>query len=116
MIFNKTEWEILQNRLTLPDCIAEGLTEEFDGVDPDTGSTAKEIYERAERICDTQNNIDWNNPVDRLILEDCCLGCTFFANLQEAVAHGEITKSQATAYKRAATTLSKKLGVEVASW
>lgn len=54
--------------------------------------------------------------LDRLILEDCAEGCTFFCDMDDAVATGELTRGKALAYRKAAKSLSAKLGVEVASF
>lgn len=116
MRISPLEWEILEHRLAVGDCIAESLTDILPDEEPLTAFSPEEIEIRAGELWRNPDIINWKSDLDIEILENCCTSCTFFADIDEAVGYGELTKGKAAAYKRAANSLGKKLGVEVATW
>ena len=116
MELTKNESEIILHRLESADCIAEALTDHCEGDEPASAFSATEITSRVEEIeSDGLRTIDLSRQLDRDILRDCCDGCTFFGNMEDAVDFEEITRQKATAYYTAAESLSNKVGVEVAT-
>ena len=106
MKFTKTEWEIIEHRLGVPDCIAEVL----EGEGFNYQEVEDRVYELQSKGCDA---VDMDSRVDRAILEDCCDGCTFFNDIQDAAELGEISRGTMMARFKAARSLGVKLGTEV---
>jgi hypothetical protein len=119
MKFTPNEWEIISHRLGVPCAIAEALVGCFEE-DPEEYERVYEKDEIQNRAWELEANkgkpLDMNSELDRLILEDCCGGSTFFSDSDDALARGEITQGKLNAYKRAANSLSKKVGVQVTMW
>lgn len=104
--FTPTEWEILAHRLAVSDAIADALTD--DGAQ----WSWMEIATRVDDLLGIdKDNIDLDDlsELDRAILHDCCTGSTFFADVVEAIASGQITQGWANARLKAAYSLDKKL-------
>jgi len=107
MKLTPSEWEIINHRLGAPDAIAECLV----------GSEGfyyshEQTVDRAMAI-ESPDDIDWSSELDREIIQDCCLGCTLFGDMEDAVALGEVTKGWAMAMHKAAKSLEVKTGAMV---
>ena len=103
--FTKSEWEILLHRLEMPDAIAECLTsnepELFD-----------EFLKRIESISLVNHEIKVGT-FEHTVIKECAEGSTYFCNILDAVAIGEITKVKQTSMNRARKSLERKLDIEV---
>lgn len=114
MKLTNNESEIILHRLESADCIAEALTDHCEGDEPASAFSEAQIITRAGEIeRNGLHTIDLSNQLDRDIIEDCCDGCTFFGNIEDAVDFGEISRQKATAYYAAADSLSRKVGIGV---
>ena len=102
MKLTKTEFEILAHRLEVPDALADCL-EQFD---------KDIIFEQSKFLLKNGLSIELDNlnEVQKAILIDCCEGSTFFADCNDAVASGELSKGKLLSWFRAAESLEKKLG------
>lgn len=109
--FTPTEWEILKHRLDVPDAIADTLTDDARFPEYSWG----EIRERAESIAEHPNEIELDqlSALGLAILQDCCDGSTFFADIDDAIERGEVSRGWATARYRAAVSLGIKLSTVV---
>jgi len=107
MKFTSKEWEIICHRLAVPDALAECLSDEDAETDYDG------MYWACRELEATGGDIP--NPTEHQleILRDCCDGCTFFADWQDAVAVGAVKRGSMMAAFQAAKGLEQKLGVEV---
>lgn len=104
MRFTPTEWKIISHRLEAGDGIAECL----DKHDPE------EVAERAyDLMVGGQDAVDWDSLLDRDIIVDCCEGCTLFADIEDEVAVGNMSRGEALALYRAAKSIEDKLGWKV---
>ena len=116
MKLTKNEKEILMHRIESADCIAEALTDHCEGDEPASSFSINAITSRCEEMeHDGLESVDLSSRLDADIMGDCCDGCTFFGNMEDAVDFEEITRQKATAYYAAAEALSRKVGVEVAT-
>jgi uncharacterized protein YutD len=114
MKFTKLETELLLHRLEFVDGIVEALTDCFED-EPPASRFSAEVIEA--RVLELEKDVSLADialsELDNDILDDCCAGCTFFGNIEEAVDFGEISHQKATAYHNAAHTLSIKIGTDV---
>ena len=99
IFFTKAEWEIIEHRLHVSDCIAECIEEDHETV-----------YQTCRNLMISKRV---TNGLEREIIKDCCEGSTFFANIQDAVLDGEMTKGKMLSYFKSAKSLGEKLEVEV---
>ena len=111
--FTPNEWEIIVHRLQMPDAIIESLTDHAPGEDPAT-------YYGPIAIEDAIYMLDLNgftrktfSEIELIVLRECCEGSTYFAGIDDAVALGEMTQGQATAYQRAANRLQMRFNVVI---
>lgn len=122
--FTPTEWEILQHRLDVPDAIVEALTDTPSGclemcADPQVGFDlipAVVVEEHVDALGATDPFDDGRyyvstGPINRVILEDCVEGSTFFAGLQAALADKAISTGYYASRVKAARSIETKLGV-----
>ena len=114
MNLTTNEWEIIDHRLGAPDCIADALTD-GDEIDPPIlKSSHQEVIDRAWHLSGYgQASIDFESKLDREIIIDCLDGCTFFADIDDAVASGELSKGKCLAYHKAANSLEKKFNQSI---
>jgi len=110
MKFTPTEWEILCHRLAVPDALAEALSEP-----PlyEEGAEYERLYDECHELEKIGRIIP--NPTERQleILRDCCEGCTMFADIEDAVALGDLTRSRMDYLFKSAQTLGVKLNAHV---
>ena len=109
MNFTRTEWEIILHRLEVGDAIIEVLMD-----DPNTlkGCFAPEQVDSAiERLIHDGNTS--GGALDLIILRECCEGSTFFANIDEGVDLGQLSKSKYYRLHKAADVLETKLNAIV---
>lgn len=105
MEFSKTEWEIIDHRLSVPDAIADALEEQFDWQLIE--DRARDIHEKG------QTEIDWSSEIDVEVVKESLEGSTFFADIEEEKISGKLNKGQIMSYYKAAYSLEEKLNVEV---
>ncbi|CAH2606313.1 conserved protein of unknown function (plasmid) [Rhodovastum atsumiense] len=109
------EAELLEHRLSIPDCIADAIgdyREDEDGNEVPCPWTRDQIEASTRGLLaqvESRRCIDLTDDLAVEIAEDCMSGSTFFADIDDAVATGELTKEQAAAYRSAAKSLCRKL-------
>jgi hypothetical protein len=84
--FTKTEVEILDHRLTVPDALADAL--EDDGHEHDEVMGMARSLQRRFAAGDTEFDTGTCSPVALAILVDCCDGSTFFGSAEDVVVSG----------------------------
>ena len=110
--FTPTEGLILAHRLGADDAVIEAI---LDGTDQWTADKVQ------ARVADLENalggnrsgTVDLGDALTRAIIEDACDGSTFFCDADDAVASGELAASTLRGWRKAAGTLSAKVGVTV---
>lgn len=113
--FTKTEVEILDHRLTVPDAVADALAED--------GFTADDVMDCCDRLAHQFNrgepwNVTYASSLEKAIIKDCCDGSTFFGcgGAESAVATGELSRGRLLNWQKASLSLTAKLksvGIEV---
>jgi hypothetical protein len=117
------EYEILDHRLSLVQCLAEVYADTLAIEAEDAGvAFADEQYHAAytlaenaaEKLWETlgrtrQIDADALTDVEKFALADCLDGSTFFCDMDDAVFEGELTKGKALALRRAGQSLERKL-------
>lgn len=100
------EWAIVDHRLSLPDALADCLSD---------GEEAKYQW---QQVCDAANNMRRDGKlvmvlevpsVEADILQDCVDGSTYFASAEDAVACGQISRGKLMADQKSAYSLHAKL-------
>ncbi len=113
--FTKLEIEILAHRLSIPECIAEGLTD-YDPADEDAPPYSfDEAHAVAERLCDEiekHGRLTFNAQIDRDVIADAVDGATFPSLVNDAFDCDDLTKAQVAAYRRAYRSIEAKLAAE----
>lgn len=107
-----TEWDILEHRLQVSDAIAEALTDHAEDCEPHSSYHPDDIEECAELL----RKGSWSQACEGFpekmiheILEDCVDGCTYFPDIDDAVAGGDITESQKMTRINAGYSLQEKI-------
>jgi len=110
------EWEIVEHRLSVSDAVAEMLT---DGLDHDMREDERElIFEQVQDEVEAlRKTIELTKTIDtetltryqREALVDCMEGSTFFADFDDVVFEGYMTKGKALAFRKAGQSLERKL-------
>lgn len=109
------EWDIIEHRLTVPEAIAEAIVEGFEPVaDEQLPWTYDEVHGRvldlySEIKVTREINVSEEDLLAIEIIKDCLEGCTFFADILDAKATGEISPGDFLAIVNAGKSLRKKL-------
>ena len=108
-----TEWEILEHRLGVSDCIADALYD-FGLTEAENEERWTQVQDAADALYDSLGSareIDTGalTEIDREILADCLSGSTFFADLDDAVHYGDLTRGKALAIRKAGRSIERKL-------
>ena len=109
MKFTPSEWEIIVHRLETVDPIAQALTDypPDDAPAPFTdGEVTAAIHELLEAGA---NGLDNDTPLTLSILRDCCDSSTYFADIEDAVFRGELSRGKMLSAFKAADRLDDKL-------
>lgn len=111
MRFTPGEARILAHRVGVAEAVAEALAEAYDADEVRAACGAMlRGYSEGSAL-----EVDLSDPMLRAIVEDACDGSTYVVGLAEAVEFGEATRADYRAALRAAASLSRKVGVEVAT-
>lgn len=110
MTFTPTEALILAHRIEVWDAIADAFASDGKGYKLD------QIVDRCDELLRGWHEgqsltVDMGDVLTRDIIEDACHGSTVFADLDDQVLFGEISRGKALALIKAAKSLIKKLGV-----
>lgn len=110
MKFTPSEARILVHRLEVSDAIADVMADE--GI-----ATAEQVEEVCASLLRGYSDgdpleADMDDPLVRAIIIDCCDGSTYFADMEDEVGYS-ITRGQFLSARKAAKTLSEKVGTEV---
>lgn len=105
MRLTPTQLAILLHRLELADCLADCFSSELVG-EPGYDARYNEVESAASDLClYVRRNGCWPDaltPLQLEILVDCLEGSTWFADEEDAIARGDLTKSKSrTAHKAA---------------
>jgi hypothetical protein len=103
----KNEWEIIEHRLGAWDLILDCFlsTESMTWTAEEIEAAAEGLLSRGPKGIDLDNLGD----LELDILQDCCDGCSYFADIEDAAVLGEISKSKMYRMFKAAETLGEKL-------
>jgi len=106
MKFTKTEWEIINDRLGISDCIWDALTDFEDSADCLIKETWEELYKRCNELLalTPKDEVDMDDNLTAHIIWDCCDGSTFFF---------EMPDNMRARYTKAAYSLQRKLDVYI---
>jgi len=116
-MITQKQWEIIAHRLGESSAIADALTDAAPGEKPAVKDSWEMVNERAEFLLENPpEDIDGLRQLDLEILRDCCEGSTYFADIQDAVERGEISKGQMLSAYKAAYALEGTLGCSVAMY
>lgn len=109
--FTAAEWQIIEHRLEVEDCVAECLSDEANEV--------HFAFEDVENAChdlrvggrDSVASVveKYGRGMIADILEDCLDGSTFFGDIDSEVALENITAANVRKLRRAADTLDAKV-------
>lgn len=80
--FTLKEWEVIADRLGLPDCLADALE------DVEEGYTREAIEAAAERLLAQGRNLTIANQLEWAVFEDSIDGSTFPARIADARMYG----------------------------
>ena len=106
--FTRTEWEIILHRLEVDDAIQEVFA---DAQFPVFGPVA--IEDAIHMLKLNGYTRTTFSDCELMVIRECCEGSTWFAGIDDAVAMGEMTQGQATAYQRAANRLQMRFNVAI---
>lgn len=81
--FTPSEWSLIEDRLQVPDAIAECLTEDDKTLDHDA------VYDAAYAMSHMGPEITVNNEIELAVLIDAVEGSTMPAKLKDAVMYGD---------------------------
>ena len=109
MKFTPTEWEIIGDRLATVDPIVEYMTDYDPAYDLAPEFTDAEVTAAIHELLNAGGGGIEDTPVRLAVLKECCEGSTFFADIDDAVARGELSRGKMLAYFRAANSLDYKL-------
>ena len=98
--FTSIEWEIIDHRLNVPECIVECLPQY---APEDVDAVIGALLDRDWRAA-----YEHNDAITVAVLEDTINGSTFFGSIEDAVAVGDITNRKLKAYYRAAERITDK--------
>ncbi len=99
--------EILAHRLTAPDAIAEALDAE------DYAAVQAACREVRAKLATGALDLDGLTPLQQAVLRDAASGSTYFADSDDAVMRGQLSRGKLRAADQAADRLEKWLGVPV---
>lgn len=104
------EWEIIEHRLEASDAIADCLNETFGYEREEVEASANGLrYLPKDGMGNQLIDVENLTEIDREVLKDCLDGCTFFADMDDEVALGRMSKGKRLAYRKAAISISDKL-------
>lgn len=106
MRLTKTECQIIEHRLEVPDCIADALEHLY---------SRETIYSEVKKLHQTirSNELTLETDIEREIIDDCLSGSTFFCGAEDAIATGELSKGQYMAWHKAANSLETKFNTHI---
>lgn len=104
------EWEIIEHRLDVPDALAGALSDTFGWDESEIEASANRFkFLPHDGLGNRLIDVTTLTEIDREVLKDCLEGSTFFADMDDEVALGNMTKGKKLAYRKAALTVSDKL-------
>lgn len=108
LTLTKNEANILLHRLTVPDAIADCLLD-TEGLTTATHSEIMNCAFDLQRQINHTQSLTIDTELQRIIIADAVDGSTYFANIEDEIALGNITHQWATALLRACDSLEAKL-------
>lgn len=113
MKLTKLQKEMLNDRLTLDDCLREVLhdTYEFEGKPLPSEDEIDQAFQRVGEIIESGDLTKATNlnETERFILLDCFEGSTWLDRAHDAMLNGEITEGRYHSEVRSFSNLYKKL-------
>lgn len=107
-----SEWQIIEHRLSLPDALAEVLSETFDWKFEECEEKARTLYRTLsfQFIAAGRITVDLAamDEIDRELLKDTLNGSTYFCGFDDAIALKETTRGTFLSAERAAQSLESK--------
>jgi len=114
MKVTKKEAEIIVHRLECIDGLVEVYNDSYD--EEIDWHTMDDVCKNLIAECEYGFIQEPIEGLRRFALEDAAEGCTFFGNMEDAVALKEISKGDFLSYRKAANSLGAKIGVEVTTY
>lgn len=111
--FSAKERQVLEDRLTLTDCISEALTDVFPG-DPEPPYSKDDAERRATQMLaelETHGTLTVDDVLSRDILDDLIDGSTWPYFIADAIENEDMTRSEAAAWRRVFRSIEKKAQV-----
>lgn len=111
LVLAPLEAEILLHRLEAGGAIEDALCDTPPGMRRRwSRSVVARAVEQVTVALQEHRRVGVGAPVVAAVLEDCVSGSTYYANLDEDVAAGELTRAKAAAVRRAGESVRAKLG------
>lgn len=82
--FNEPEWQIICDRLEMPDCIAQALTDDME----DGEELYREVYTTAEAMWSAGPEVVITNETELSVLTDCVDGSTMPPKINDQIEEG----------------------------
>lgn len=114
LYFTPREVACLDQRMSVPECIAEALTDYDPDHDPPPPFKTDEVEERADAMwheLKTTGTITIETDLDRAILEDAIDGSVFGDFIRDDVTDGNMPKIEADRWRRAMKTIETKVKI-----
>lgn len=103
--FNQSEWQLIEDRLNVPECVIECLEED--------GHTPEAVNEAIQNIR-RQLGYDPTDQLQAVVIQDCCEGSTLFVNDPgDLIAFGDMKPWQWAQMCKARRSLTLKTGFDI---
>ena len=108
--FTKRESDVMMSRLSVPDCIAEALTDTRHEDAPSYSyAEALTLAEQLETELERDNQVTINSDVARDIVADAVDGSTYPYFLYDAVENLDMTSRERAGWRRVLSAIERKL-------
>jgi chaperonin GroEL (HSP60 family) len=109
----KLQAEMLHDRLTLPECIVEALTDGTDRTDRAEIEKVANALEKIMRIIAEKSGfgsyVTFETELEMEVLAEALEGGTYLCRMEDAYNDGDITAAEWRKYRRAADDLAEKM-------
>lgn len=112
IILTPREWDIIYHRLSVPDALADCLSDDSNWDWQECFDTVCDMTIKL-KIAAKENGrveivLDGLNDIQKASLRDCVDGSTYFASSEDALATGEINRGQLLAWTKCAHSIEAK--------
>ena len=106
--FTKMESDVVVSRLSVPDCIAEALTDTDETLSY-SYATALDVAQELETELERDNCVTINSAVARDVVADAVDGSTYPYFLDDAVENLDMTSRERAGWRRVLSAIERKL-------